>query len=216
MVASPTATPPDVPAETDHEQGTLLNLALRNTLRIAAGLAVLIAACAAVLLLAGGPSYGSDKPVKRGDTCTQIGEERKDRSGDVYVCKQKPEDSCPRFHAKHPGGGGQPLPPCVCPSKSPSASASVSPSASKSPSSSASPSQSASTSASPSKPASPTKSATVAASPAKPNASPSNVAVTLPVTGQSNTLLLLSIAAVAVGAGLGLLTFAGSRRRRTA
>lgn len=154
----------------------------------AAGLAVIVGA----LLLGTGIGYASDKPVKRGDVCTQIGQERKDRSGDVYVCKQKPSDPCPRFHAKYPGHGGSPLPPCVCPSKSPS----VSPSASKSPSSSpsSSPSTSPSTSAS--------GSASTAASPStdvQPSLTPASSGGNLPVTGTRDVAFRIGLVLLAAG-----------------
>ncbi len=174
-----------------------------------AGLAVIVGA----LLLGTGIGYASDKPVKRGDVCTQIGQERKDRSGDVYVCQQKPSDPCPRFHAKYPGGGGSPLPPCVCPSKSPSASASVSPSASKSPSSS----PSSSPSMSPSKPAS--GSASTAASPSadvQPSLTPASSDGNLPVTGTRDVVLYGGIGLVLVGFGVFLRFGPRIFRRRNA
>lgn len=222
-------------ARTSNRRNVYVNLAPRTTLRVTAGVAVLIAAHAAVLLLAGGPSYGHDGPKPGGECRGQAGKVVTIQTHDgafKYRCEQRTGENCEHWRivpGQNPPKGNWPkhptLPCASCspsPSKSPSTSpsASASPSVSTSASPSTSPSKSASTSASPSKPASPSpsKSATVAASPSRstgPNPSPSNVAVTLPVTGESNTLLLLSIASVTVGAGLGLLTFAGSRRRRT-
>jgi LPXTG-motif cell wall-anchored protein len=177
-------------------------------------IALTFAAILGALTLSAGVAYATSDsgPARRGQPCDVAGSYARDRSGDLYVCEQRKDDRCNVWHAAapRPGDWGKPSP-CVCPSKSPSVSASSSPKPS------VSPSKSPSTSASPSKPASqsPTKSASASPSPTTANPSPSNVAVTLPVTGESNTLLLLSWSAVLIGAGLGLLVFAKSRRRAT-
>ncbi len=177
-----------------------MNLSTRGKLLLA-GLVVILGS----FLLGAGIAYAGDTPVHRGDICSKIGEERKDKSGDVYVCVQKPGDQCPRFRAKHPGHGGQPLPPCVCPSKSANVSPSVSPSASVSPSKPP---------ASPSTSASPSKSATAAGSPStipQPSTVPVSDDDKLPVTGTRDVIRYAGIGLLAVG--LGALLYLGPKFR---
>ncbi len=187
---------------------------MRLHLRSALLAFLVVALAVTVFVLTAPASYATDtnRIVKRGDVCDQIGQLAYDRSGDEYVCKQKPSDPCPRFHSTHPGRGGDPLPPCVCPSKSPSKSPSPKPSASKSPATSASPTKppSSSPSTTTSQPG-PAGSTTTHTAPVEaPSTTP--VAKQLPITGDS-TGYLLGAGALLVAGGVVLLVAASARRR---
>lgn len=196
-----------------------MNLSTRGKLFLA-GIVTTLA-----VLLGGGAAYATSDsgPARRGQPCDAAGSYARDKSGDLYRCEQRKDDKCNVWHAAEPkpGNWGQPEP-CICPSKSPSPSPSVSKSPSASPSAShspsASPSKSASTSpsASPSKSSGTSKSVAAAASPSPSSPQPVPVGNTLPVTGGSDTLLLLSVALVLIGSGGLLLVGALARWRRTA
>lgn len=179
---------------TNPNRRTLVTLRTRIALAVA-GLVVIVGS----FLVGSGIAYaGSDTgPARRGQPCDKAGAIVNDRSGDPYICEQRPGDECKVWHAHRPkpGNWGQPSP-CVCPSSSPGTPASQSLSASPKPSTS------------------PNKSATAAGSP---SITPvGNDAPILAVTGTDDTVRWVALAGAAmVLAGAGLLLAVGYRSRRT-
>lgn len=187
-----------------------MNLLPRPARRVLAGIAVAFAA-AAVMLLSGGPSYGSD-PVQRGAACSHTGAVAKNRQGVEYICEQRAGDDCPRWHAHRPQPGPWPSRstlPCNCtpskPAPSTPTTSTVTPStppATSSPTAHATP------------PVTPTAPPTAAGHPTpQPTLAPA--AQTLPITGESDALPLIGVALALIGAG-GLLAVIGHRRVRPA
>ncbi len=68
----------------------------------------ILAAAVVVAALLPAPAYAGKPPAKRGDACTTVGEVRKDRSGDRYICVRRAGDPCPVWHSRDPKPGPWP------------------------------------------------------------------------------------------------------------